>query len=82
MKDMTKVVNINSRGSLTLPKNLRQRLGVKDGGQVVVEERPDGLLLRPSATFPVEIYTKERLAEFEKSNERALAGFKFRRRKK
>ncbi|MGI8966198.1 MAG: AbrB/MazE/SpoVT family DNA-binding domain-containing protein, partial [Limisphaerales bacterium] len=48
---MTKVISINERGTLTLPKELRQRLGVKDGGQIVVEETANGILLRAGATF-------------------------------
>jgi AbrB family looped-hinge helix DNA binding protein len=70
---MTKVININPRGTLTLPKELRRRLGLARGGQLVAEETPEGLLLRPGATFPVEIYTDERLAEFARNNEQALA---------
>ena len=53
-----------SRGaSGVLPSDVRRHLGVKSGGQVVVEEHPEGLLLRPGATFALEIYTEERLAE-------------------
>ncbi len=78
---MTKVVNINGRGALTLPKDMRRRLGVKGGGQVVIEERPEGLLLRPGVTFPVEIYTDERLAEFRRNNEEVLAGYRLSKRK-
>ncbi len=31
---------------------------------VVAEESPHGILIRPAAVFPVEIYTPERKAEF------------------
>jgi bifunctional DNA-binding transcriptional regulator/antitoxin component of YhaV-PrlF toxin-antitoxin module len=43
---MMKVININGRGTLTLPKLLRQRLGLKSAGQVVAEETREGILLR------------------------------------
>jgi AbrB family looped-hinge helix DNA binding protein len=79
---MTQVVNINSRGTLTLPKELRQRLGVKDGGQILVEETRDGLLLRLGMTLPIEIYSGERLAEFARNNEEALAQFRKNRKRK
>ena len=59
---MTKIVSINERGTLTLPKDLRQRLGITASGQVVVEETDGGLLLRPGVTVPVEIYSAKRLA--------------------
>ncbi len=54
---MTKVININRRGTLTLPKELRQRFSLTREGQVVAEETSEGILLRAVATFPVEIYT-------------------------
>ena len=76
---MTKVIQINGRGTLTLPKELRQRLGLQAAGPVVVEETGEGLLLRPGVTVPVEIYSAKRLAEFARTNDAALAGFKLRR---
>lgn len=72
---MIKVVSINQRGTLTLPKEMRDRLGIKSSGQIVVEETPEGVLLRPGVTVPVEVYSEERLAEFNRNNETALAGF-------
>jgi bifunctional DNA-binding transcriptional regulator/antitoxin component of YhaV-PrlF toxin-antitoxin module len=76
---MTKVININDRGTLTLPRELRQRLGLKKAGQVVAEETADGILLRPGVTFPVETYSEKRLAEFARNNETALAGYRLKR---
>ena len=76
---MTKVISINDRGTLTLPKELRQRIGMTSGGQVVAEETPEGILIRAGATFPVEIYTEKRLAEFARNNEQALAGVRFKK---
>jgi AbrB family looped-hinge helix DNA binding protein len=76
---MTKVISINKRGTLTLPKELRRRIGLAGGGQVVAEETSEGILIRASATFPVEIYTNERVAEFERNNEKALARFRFKK---
>lgn len=71
---MTKVININERGTLTLPKEARIELGLAGAGQIVVESTEDGLLLRSGITFPIEIYSKARLAEFQKSDD-ALAPF-------
>ncbi|HEY4511512.1 MAG TPA: AbrB/MazE/SpoVT family DNA-binding domain-containing protein [Candidatus Paceibacterota bacterium] len=69
---MTKVININDRGTLTLPKELRKRLGIQGEGQVLAEETSEGILLRGGATFPIEMYTDERLNEFKKNNEDSL----------
>ena len=66
---------MNARGTLTLPREMRLKLGLGTGGQVVVEDTKDGLLLRPGVTLPVEIYTDQRLAEFAQNNDESLAGF-------
>jgi AbrB family looped-hinge helix DNA binding protein len=76
---MTKVISINKRGTLTLPKELRRRIGLAGGGQVVAEETSEGILIRAGATFPVEIYTDQRIAEFARNNEKALARFHFKK---
>ncbi len=73
---MTKVININNRGTLTLPIQMRRRLGVDRDSQVVAEETDEGILLRPGITFPVEVYSEKRLAEFRRHNEEALAGYR------
>jgi bifunctional DNA-binding transcriptional regulator/antitoxin component of YhaV-PrlF toxin-antitoxin module len=57
------VIHINKRGTLTLPKEMRRRLGIDRNAQVVAEETGQGILLRPGATFPVELYARERLAQ-------------------
>jgi len=77
---MTKVININDRGTLTLPKELRRRLGVNSNGQVVAEETDEGILLRAGMTFPIEIYSGKRLAEFDRHNEQALTRFRLKRK--
>lgn len=77
---MIKVVNINERGTLTLPREMRRRLGVNGQAQVVAEETDEGVLLRPGVTFPVEVYSDNRLAEFRRNNEEALARYKFKRK--
>jgi bifunctional DNA-binding transcriptional regulator/antitoxin component of YhaV-PrlF toxin-antitoxin module len=77
---MIKVVNINTRGTLTLPKAMRRRLGVNGNAQVVAEETDEGVLLRAGVTFPVEVYSDNRLAEFRRNNEDALARYRFKRK--
>jgi len=74
---MTKVIHINDRGTLTLPKEMRRRLGVDRSAQVVAEDTDEGVLLRPGVTFPVELYSEKRLGEFHRNNEESLAGYRF-----
>ncbi len=73
LNGMSTVVQINQRGTFTIPKDLRKKYGL--GGQAILEETADGLVLRPAATYPVEIYTDERSAEFQRMNEDGLRRF-------
>ena len=59
---------VGKRGSVVVPARLRRKFGIKEGGLVVAEERPEGILIRPAVALPVEIYTPERKAEFLLSN--------------
>ena len=77
---MTKVININQRGTLTLPKAMRRRLGLSASGQVVAEETEEGVLLRAGVTLPVETYSEKRLAEFRRNNVEALSRYRFKKK--
>jgi len=72
---MTKMILMNERGMVTLPKRMRQRIGYGETrGILVAEERPEGILLRPGSVVVVESYSPERIAEFE-SADAELADF-------
>ena len=43
---MTLQVNITPNGRMNLPVGIRKRLGLEGGGAVLVEETPDGVILR------------------------------------
>jgi AbrB family looped-hinge helix DNA binding protein len=62
---MKTTVTITSRGVVTLPAKLRQAMGLKADDQLIAETTPEGLLLRPAVTLPVELYTPEREREFD-----------------
>jgi len=62
---MQATITINSRGVVTLPAKLRQAMGLKADDQLIAETTPQGLLLRPAVTLPLEIYTAERVQEFD-----------------
>jgi bifunctional DNA-binding transcriptional regulator/antitoxin component of YhaV-PrlF toxin-antitoxin module len=55
---------IGKKGVFTIPALLRRRFGFTDRSLVVAEELDEGVLLRPAAATPVEIYTDQRIAEF------------------
>jgi bifunctional DNA-binding transcriptional regulator/antitoxin component of YhaV-PrlF toxin-antitoxin module len=58
---------MNSRGVVTLPAKLRQAMGLKADDPLIAETTPQGLLLRPAITLPLEMYTDQRLAEFDQA---------------
>ena len=58
---------VTSRGVVTLPAKLRQALGIRADDQLIAETTPEGLLLRPAVTLPVEIYTDQRIREFDEA---------------
>jgi len=62
---MKATVTITSRGTVTLPARLRQALGLKADDRLVAETTPEGLLLRPAVTLPIEIYSPGREREFD-----------------
>jgi AbrB family looped-hinge helix DNA binding protein len=62
---MKTTVMVTSRGVITLPAKLRQALGLKADDILIAETTPEGLLLRPSVTLPVEIYGDARVREFD-----------------
>ncbi|MDH3209029.1 MAG: AbrB/MazE/SpoVT family DNA-binding domain-containing protein [Burkholderiaceae bacterium] len=64
---MKTTVAINSRGVVTLPAKLRQALGLQANDHLIAETTPEGLLLRPAVTLPVEIYSEERMREFNQA---------------
>jgi AbrB family looped-hinge helix DNA binding protein len=62
---MKATLTVTSRGVVTLPAKLREALGLKADDQLIAETTPEGLLLRPAVTLPVEIYSAERVREFD-----------------
>ncbi len=61
---MKTTVTINRCGVITLPTKMRRALGLKPDDDLIIEMMPEGLLLRPAVTLPVEMYTPEREHEF------------------
>lgn len=78
---MKTTVMVTSRGVITLPAKLRQTLGLKADDILIAETTPEGLLLRPSVTLPVELYTDARVREFDEG-EADLKKLLARRKKK
>lgn len=64
----TEITKIGKRGTIVLPALLRQHFKFQEGDLVIIEDRGDGILIRPAVALPLEQYTLERQAEFLLSN--------------
>lgn len=59
---MGEPARVGKRGAVVIPAPLRKRFGMADGSLVVFDATPDGVLIRPAITVPVETYSPERKA--------------------
>lgn len=64
---MKSTVTLTSRGVVTLPAKLRDALGLKADDVLIAETTPEGILLRPAVTLPIETYSAKRVAEFDEA---------------
>jgi AbrB family looped-hinge helix DNA binding protein len=62
---MKTTLTVTSRGVVTLPAKLRRAMGLRADDQLIAETTPEGLLLRPAVTLPIEMYSDERIREFD-----------------
>jgi len=65
-------VTMNERGTITIPAALRKSFGLNGHDRLIIEDTEEGLLLRPSVSVPIEIYTEDRIKEFSQ-DEQAIA---------
>ncbi|MBI4389559.1 MAG: AbrB/MazE/SpoVT family DNA-binding domain-containing protein [Nitrospinae bacterium] len=63
-----RTTRIGKGGTVVIPAALRRRFGLENGSTVIAEETRDGVLIRPAATVPIEVYSPERKAELLLSN--------------
>lgn len=67
-------VTMNKRGVITIPAALRQAFGLKADDDLIVEGTEEGILLRPAASVPIELYSEGRIREFA-SDEEAIGPY-------
>lgn len=46
-----KTVRVLSKGQITIPKKLREKLGIKIGEKLIIEEREEGILIKKTKTI-------------------------------
>ena len=69
---MQATLSISGRGLIALPAEMRREVGLRPHDNLIAETTAEGILLRPAITLPVELYTAERIAEFD-AEEAALS---------
>jgi len=65
-----KLIKLGKKGRVSLPQGVLRQLGLAPETPLPVETTEDGaIVLRQVSVHPIEIYSDERLAEFERENE-------------
>ena len=63
-------VRLGRNGQLSLPRSVMKRLHLQGNETLLHDVSDDGVIrLRPAAVLPIEMYTPERIAEFERECE-------------
>jgi antitoxin PrlF len=62
---MKATISVSGRGLIALPSEMRKAAGIRPQDSLIAETTADGILLRPALTLPLEIYTEQRVAEFD-----------------
>lgn len=60
------LVKLGKKGQVSIPTALLRELGLEGDSWLIAEAADDGaIVLRPAGVYPIEIYSDERLKEFE-----------------
>jgi AbrB family looped-hinge helix DNA binding protein len=63
------LVKLGKKGQVSIPRSILKKLGLEGDIALLVDTTGDGaIVLRPAAVYPVEIYSDERIREFDDSD--------------
>ena len=62
---MRTTLSVSGRGLIALPAVMRKAAGIRPQDSLIAETTAEGILLRPAVTLPVEMYSPERISEFD-----------------
>ena len=65
---MSVSLTIGTKGTVTIPVAMRERLGLQAGSLIIIEERDGNLIITPAVAVPQEDYSPHRRAEFLLTN--------------
>ena len=61
-------LTISKKGQVTLPVELRKKMGLEAGGTVIAEEKNGELILRPAAVVEIDLYTDEQIIRWDEED--------------
>jgi antitoxin PrlF len=64
---MKAILSVSSRGLITLPAKFRRAVGIHPDDSLIAETTDEGILLRPSVTLPVEMYSEKQIKKFDEA---------------
>ncbi|MDY6850018.1 MAG: AbrB/MazE/SpoVT family DNA-binding domain-containing protein [Geoalkalibacter sp.] len=70
---MRENIIVSSRGQITLPAEMRKKLGIQPGGVLIAEERNGEVVLRPAAVLEIEMYSDQDIAQWDKDDQLLVA---------
>ena len=62
------VVKLGKKGQISLPAAVLRKLGLQGSATLLVEATDGAVILRPAAVYPIEMYSDERIKEFDQEN--------------
>lgn len=63
------LVKVGKKGQVTIPRSVLRAAGIAEESRVMLEATSDGaIVMRQAVVYPVELYTDERIREFEETN--------------
>lgn len=63
------LAKIGKKGQLTIPRAVLRAAGISEESRVLLEATADGaIVMRPVAVYPIEMYSDDRIREFEEAN--------------
>jgi len=66
-------LKLGPEDAFTLPKKMREKSDLRDRTLISLEETPEGTLMRSFVPFPMELYSEERIKEFEIENNESIS---------
>ena len=66
---MAETLVVSSRGQITLPADLRKRLGIKGGDVIILEDRGDEVVLKPGMVLECQQYSDDDIERWDQEDQ-------------